>query len=158
MNILENVPFTQWQCIFEPRSNKTGITTYRNGPERTETDPRKYRNGLLWVPKRTGTDSGLQWVPKRTGTDFSSYRNELQYGRKGRVGHDRNNPNSVLTYLPTHASSNQSTIYLTVTYLPTCKLIPTYQPSYTYLPFFYLLNSPLLSYITLHIVISTYLP
>ena len=28
----------------------------------------------------TETDrNGLQWVPKRTGTDFSSYRNELQW-------------------------------------------------------------------------------
>ena len=40
------------------------------------------------IPKRTsvGTETdfygyrnGLQWVPKRTGTDFSSYLNELQW-------------------------------------------------------------------------------
>ena len=73
--------------------------TDRNGPERTETDPPKYRNGLLSVPKLTGTDPGLQWVPKRTGTDFSSYRNELQYGRKGRVGYDMNNPNKSMYVL-----------------------------------------------------------
>ena len=57
-----------------------GIATYRNGPERTETD----RNGPAKIPKWTsmGTETdwnGLQWVPKRTGTDFSSYRNELQW-------------------------------------------------------------------------------
>ena len=34
----------------------------------------------------TETDrNGLQWVPKRTGTDFSSYRNELQ-GEPEKVG------------------------------------------------------------------------
>ena len=43
------------------------VTTYRNGPERTETDLRKYRNGLLWVPKRTGTDfSGYRNGPEQT--------------------------------------------------------------------------------------------
>ena len=53
-----------------------GVTNYRNGPERTETDrngPTKYRNGLLWVPKRTTTDfrgtetdrNRLQLIPKR---------------------------------------------------------------------------------------------
>ena len=49
--------------------SKWGITTYRNGPERTGTN----RNG----PERTETDlrNGLLWVPKRTGTDFSGYRN-----------------------------------------------------------------------------------
>ena len=43
----------------------------------------------------TETDrNGLQWVPQRTGTDFSSYRNELQWEpEKGRVGYDRNDPN-----------------------------------------------------------------
>ena len=40
-----------------------GVTTYRNEPERTETDKN-------W-PERTETDiqnyrNGLQWVPKRT--------------------------------------------------------------------------------------------
>ena len=47
--------------------------TDRNGPELTETDLRNYRNGLLWVPKRTSM-----------GT------------RKGRVGFDRNDPNKVM--------------------------------------------------------------
>ena len=42
----------------------------------TETDLRKYRNGLLWVPKRTRTDfSGYRNGPEQT----SSYRNELQW-------------------------------------------------------------------------------
>ena len=41
--------------------------TDRNGPDRTETDLRKYRNGLLWVPKRTGTDfSGYRNGPEQT--------------------------------------------------------------------------------------------
>ena len=48
--------------------------TNRNEPKRTETDFRGYRNGLtgyrnglLWIPKRTGTDrNGLSWIPKRT--------------------------------------------------------------------------------------------
>ena len=59
--------------------NFLGITAYQNG-----TEP----NGPTKIPKRTsmGTETdfsgyrnGLQWVPKRTGTDFSSYRNELQW-------------------------------------------------------------------------------
>ena len=70
----------QFRCHDLPKRTETG----RNGPKqtgtdrngRTGTDLRKYRNGLLGVPKRTGTD---QWVPKRTGTDFSSDRNELQW-------------------------------------------------------------------------------
>ena len=62
--------------------------TDRNRPERTETDLRKYRNGLLWVPKRTsvGTEmdrNRLQLIPKRTSMGT----------RKGRVEYDSNNPN-----------------------------------------------------------------
>ena len=39
--------------------------TDRNRPERTVL--RKYRNGLLWVPKRTGTDfSGYRNGPEQT--------------------------------------------------------------------------------------------
>ena len=64
----------------------------------TETDLRKYRNGLLWVPKRTSVG---------TGTDFSGYRNRFQLipkrtsmgTRNGRVGYDRNDPNKVLYVL-----------------------------------------------------------
>ena len=85
----------------------SGVTTYRNGPERTETNRngpkrnetnlRKYRNGLLWVPKRTGTDfSGyrngpdrLQLIPKRTSMGT----------KKGRVGYDRNDSNKVMYVL-----------------------------------------------------------
>ena len=70
--------------------------TDRNEPERTETDLRKYRNGLLWVPKRTGTDFSeyrngpdrLQLIPKRTSMGT----------KKGRVGYDRNDSNKV-TYV-----------------------------------------------------------
>ena len=71
----------------------SGVTTYRNGLERTETDIRKYRNGLLWEPKRTsvGTETDrnrLQLIPKRTSMAT----------RKGRVGYDRNNPNKSIMY------------------------------------------------------------
>ena len=57
--LAEGVRFVQFDQFF---LKFRGITTYRNGPEWTETDLQKYRNGLLWVPKRTGTD-------------FSGYRN-----------------------------------------------------------------------------------
>ena len=43
---------------------------------KTETDLRKYRNRLLWVPKRTSMGTG-----------------------KGRVGYDRNNPDKVIYVL-----------------------------------------------------------
>ena len=83
------------------RQNDNGITIYRNGPERTETD----RNGpkrtfvdtetdslsterTLWVPKRTGTDRN---GPERTETDFRGYRNGLSEYRNGLSGY-RNGP------------------------------------------------------------------
>ena len=44
-----------------------GVTTYRNGPKRTSMGTETDRNGL-------------QWVPKRTGTDFSSYRKTEKRG------------------------------------------------------------------------------
>ena len=72
----------------------SGVTTYGNGPERTETDLRKYRNRLLWVPKRTSVDTEtdrnrLQLIPKRTSMGT----------RKGRVGYDRNDSNKVMYVL-----------------------------------------------------------
>ena len=82
--------------------------TDRNGPERTETDLRKYRNGLLWVPKRTGTDfSGYRNGPERTSMGTETDRNRLQLipkrtsvgTRKGRVGYDRNDPDKVMYVL-----------------------------------------------------------
>ena len=50
--------------------------TDRNGLELTETDLRKYRNGLLWVPKRTGTDfsgyrNGSEQTSAHTETNFN---------------------------------------------------------------------------------------
>ena len=61
-----------------------GITIYRNGPERTETDRngpertetdfRGYRNGLSEY--RNGR-SGYRNGPERTETDFCEYRNRL---------------------------------------------------------------------------------
>ena len=74
-----------------------GVTTYRNGPGRTETDLRKYRNGLLWVPKRTGTDfSGYRNGPEQT----SAHTERTSVGtRKGRAGYDRNEPNKVMYVL-----------------------------------------------------------
>ena len=75
---MKNVDFSHnlhWRLSGEGKllCLQLGITTYRNGPERTKrtwTD----RNG----PERTETDldrNGLLWVPKRTGMDFSGYRN-----------------------------------------------------------------------------------
>ena len=64
-----------------------GITTYRNGPERTETDLRKYRNGPERTSVGTETDRNrLQLTPKRTSVGT----------RKGRVGYDRNDPNKIM--------------------------------------------------------------
>ena len=41
--------------------------------------------------------NGLQWVPKRTGTDFSSDQKRTSMGtRKDRMGYDRNDPNKVM--------------------------------------------------------------
>ena len=70
---------------------KPGSTTYRNGPKRagrdlvnTDTDFYEYRNGPERTLVGTETDrSRLQLIPKQT-----SMRT-----RKGRVRHDRNNPN-----------------------------------------------------------------
>ena len=64
------------------------------------------------------------------------------------------------TYLPTNPRIQQPIYYLPNHYLPSIQLTNihtyTYLPTYTYL-LFYLLNSPSLPYITLHIVIPTYL-
>ena len=68
-----------------------GITIYRNGPERTETD----RNG----PKRTGTDRN---GPERTETDFRGYRNGLSEYRNGLSG-NRNGPKR--TFVDTETDS-----------------------------------------------------
>ena len=60
----------------------------------TETDLRKYRNELLWVPKRTsvGTETDrnrLQLISKRTSMGT----------RKVRVGYNRNDPYKVMYVL-----------------------------------------------------------
>ena len=81
---------TVWRFYF-------GVTTYRNGPDRTETtyennetDFYGYRNR----PERTlvGTETDrnrLQLIPKRTSMGT----------RKGRVGYDRNDPNKIMYVL-----------------------------------------------------------
>ena len=69
------------------KTTRPGITTYRNGPERTETD----RNGLLLIPKRTFLVPKRTLVdtetdrdgPERTETDFPGYRNGLSGYRNG---------------------------------------------------------------------------
>ena len=71
-----------------------GITTYRNGPERTyentETDFYGYRNGPERTSVGTETDRNrLQHTPKRTSIGTS----------KGRVGYDWNNPNKSMYIL-----------------------------------------------------------
>ena len=67
-----------------------GITTYRNGPERTETELRKYRNGPDRTSVGTETDlNKLQLIPKRTSEGT----------RKGRMGYDRNDPNKIMYVL-----------------------------------------------------------
>ena len=60
------------RSVVSPRAYISSIVFIRchDFPKRTGTDLRKYRNGLLWVPKRTSM-----------GTI------------KGRVGYDRNDPN-----------------------------------------------------------------
>ena len=68
-----------------------GITTYRNGPERTyentETDFYEYRNGPERTSVGTETDRNrLQLIPKWTSVGT----------RKGRVGYDRNDPNKIM--------------------------------------------------------------
>ena len=62
--------------------------TDRNGPERTETDFRGYRNGLSEY--RNGL-SGNRNGPERTETDFRGYRNGLSEYRNGLSG-NRNGP------------------------------------------------------------------
>ena len=60
-------------------------------------DLRKYRNGLLSVPKRTGTDfSRYRNGPVQTSAHTETNVNGNQ---KGRVGYDRNNPNKILYVL-----------------------------------------------------------
>ena len=78
-----------------------GVTTYRKGSERTETDqngPMKipktdfygYRNGSERTSVGTETDRNRrQLIPKRTSMG----------SRKGRVGYDRNDPNKVMYVL-----------------------------------------------------------
>ena len=89
----------------------SGVTVYRNGPERTKTD----RNRLSKIPKQTSrsTETGLNkggvgqgWA----GTDFVPTYLPTYLPR---VRIPLYLPSSCLlcTYLPTHiASSNQSTI------------------------------------------------
>ena len=62
--------------------------TDRNGPERTGTDFRGYRNGLSGY--RNGL-SGYRNGPERTETDFRGYRNGLSEYRNGLSGY-RNGP------------------------------------------------------------------
>ena len=81
-----------------------GITTYRNGPEWTETDRNRhertyantetdfylYRNGPERTSVGTETDwNRLQLIPKQTSVGT----------RKGRVGYDRNDPNKIMYVL-----------------------------------------------------------
>ena len=63
----------------------------------TETDLRKYRNGLLWVAKRAGTDfsgyrNGSEQTSAQTKTNFNG-------NQKRWVGYDRNDPNKVMYVL-----------------------------------------------------------
>ena len=103
-----------------------GITTYRNGPERThentETDFYGYRNGPERIPDFGGYRYGPEQTSANTETNFSMIEN-VGWGTIGTI--------LVPTYLPTHpptrSSSNQSTIYLP-TYLP------SYQHANIYLP------------------------
>ena len=131
--------------------------TDRNGPKRThentETDFYGYRNGPELIPDFSGYRNGQEQTSAHTTTNFSMVE-KVGWGTIGTIL-----IRYLPTYPPTRASSNQSTIYLTVTYLPTCKHIPTYLPSYLHISaLFYLLYSPLLSYITLHIVVPSNLP
>ena len=80
-------------CLVPPK--RTG--TDRSGPERTETDLRKYvtdfygyRNGPERTSVGTETDRNrLQLIPKRTSMGT----------RKGRVEYDRNDPNKIIYVL-----------------------------------------------------------
>ena len=157
------------RCHDLPKRTERG----RNGPEQTKKRTGIDRNGMRKIPKQTSRSTETGFDKDRVGQDRAGHGRARQ-GTAGlgwylptylsRVRVPLYLPSAYLLCffdLPTHplASSNQSTIYITITYLPSNlpTHIQTYLPTYTYLPF-YLLNSPSLPYITLYIVIPTYLP
>ena len=65
----------------DPGPILSGITTYRNGPERTETDTRKYRHGLLWYgngPERIPDFSGYEKGPEQTSAHTETNCNMVE--------------------------------------------------------------------------------